>query len=456
MLPAAPSVILWRYSDREYEIPLMDDIHLSREILRAVEDGKIPRDLLEEIKTEHLLGRCPHCRAEAEAYKAERRGRSLLGEVFGTLSVLLERLTGAGARELCLAERDLGELLPLTPEERERRIEQARKRFRSPSLVRLLLEESRRRIPGEPGEAFHLADLARKVANLNPRIPDFFDLYVLATAYMANACRVGNDRRRADDLFSVARRVIAEHGVTDPAVVARVDDLVGSLRKDQRRFAEAEKLLKRAAMQYGLVHAPDDAARALIKLGDMYQALGSLGQAIETTRSALALLTPDSDPRLHLCGHYNLALQLKEAGRFAEAAELLEADAYLYSRFPEPWTQLRLLWLQADIAAGRGDLAAAERDYLATRDGFISQGIGYDAALVSLDLAVLYLRQGRTAEVRRLAEEMLSLFEAQDVHREAFAALSLFLEAARRDQLTVEMALEAAASLRKARGNDFP
>jgi tetratricopeptide (TPR) repeat protein len=434
----------------------MDDIHLSREILRAVEDGKIPRDLLEEIKTEHLLSRCPHCRAEVEAHEAERRGRSFLGGVFRALSVLLDRLTSAGVRDLRLAEQDLVELLRLPADERVRRVERARGRFRSPPLVRLLLEESRGRIPSQPREAFHFADLARKVANQNPRMSDFFDLYVLATAFMANACRVGNDRRTADELFSLTRRVIADHGVTTPGTVARVDDLMGSLRKDQRRFADAERLLKRAAMQFGLVNAPDDAARVLINLGDVYYAEGLLDEAIETTRSALTLLSLNSDPRLHLCGHYNLALQLKEAGRFEEAAELLEADASLYSRFPEPWTQLRLLWLQADIAAGRGDLSAAERDYVATRDGFISQGIGYDAAMVSLDLAVLYLRQGRSAEVRLLAEEMLPLFEAQDVHREALAALSLFLEAARQDQLTVETALEVAASLRTARRNDVP
>ena len=34
---------------------------------------------------------------------------------------------------------------------------------------------------------------------------------------------------------------------------------------------------------------------------------------------------------------------------------------------------------------------AAERAYVETRDGFVAQGIGYDAAIVSLDLAVLYL-----------------------------------------------------------------
>ncbi len=123
----------------------------------------------------------------------------------------------------------------------------------------------------------------------------------------------------------------------------------------------------------------------------------------------------------------------------------------LFQRFPEPWTQLRLGWLRGDIAAGQGDLAAAERAYLEVRDGFVAQGIGYDAAIVSLDLAVLYLRQGRRAEVRRLAEEMIPLFQAQDVHREALAALALFQEAARQDRLTIEKTLEVAAYLRETR-----
>ena len=81
----------------------------------------------------------------------------------------------------------------------------------------------------------------------------------------------------------------------------------------------------------------------------------------------------------------------------------------------------------------------------------MAQGIGYDAAIVSLYLAAVYLRQGRTADVRRLAEEMTPLFQAQDVHREALAALALFQEAARQDRLTVERALEIADYLRKAR-----
>ena len=47
----------------------------------------------------------------------------------------------------------------------------------------------------------------------------------------------------------------------------------------------------------------------------------------------------------------------------------------------------------------------------------------YDAAIVSMDLALLYLRQRRTAELKTLAKEMLPIFRSQDVHREAVAAL---------------------------------
>ena len=72
--------------------------------------------------------------------------------------------------------------------------------------------------------------------------------------------------------------------------------------------------------------------------------------------------------------------------------------------------------------------------------------------MVSLALAILYLKEGRTADVQRLAEEMLPIFQAQDVHREALAALQLFQEAARQQELTIEKALEVAAYLREARG----
>ncbi|HBL27369.1 MAG TPA: hypothetical protein DD490_11095 [Acidobacteria bacterium] len=290
-----------------------------------------------------------------------------------------------------------------------------------------------------------------RIANRYPGTPGYAELYVLALAHMANARRVGGERRKADDLFAVARHALIDNGVTDPAVVARVDDLLGSLRKDQRRLPEAARLLRRAAMQFSLVQAHADAARVLINLGAVYNHQKDLARAIETTRSALALLGPEAEPRLHVCGLYNLTFFLAAAGRFAEAGEVLEWNEGLFRRFPEPWTQLRLLWLRGDVAGGMGDLAAAEQAYAECRAGFVAEGVGYDAALVSLDLAVVYLRQGRTAEARRLAEEVIPVFQAQGVQREAMAALVLFQEAAEKDLLTVETVREVAAVLQEAR-----
>lgn len=48
---------------------------------------------------------------------------------------------------------------------------------------------------------------------------------------------------------------------------------------------------------------------------------------------------------------------------------------------------------------------------------------------------------------------MVPILAAQDVHREALAALVLFQDAARRDDLTVEKVSTAAAALQVARGN---
>jgi hypothetical protein len=103
------------------------------------------------------------------------------------------------------------------------------------------------------------------------------------------------------------------------------------------------------------------------------------------------------------------------------------------------------------LAAARGDFARAEQAYLEVRRRCTEQGIGYDAAMVSLDLAILYLKEGQMADVQRVAEEMLPIFQAQDVHREALAALRLFQEAARHQELTIEKARAVAAYLKEAR-----
>jgi hypothetical protein len=99
---------------------------------------------------------------------------------------------------------------------------------------------------------------------------------------------------------------------------------------------------------------------------------------------------------------------------------------------------LRLRWLEGRIHAGLGELERAERELLATREGFAATGNPYLTALVALDLAAVWLRQGRTPRVRQLVEEMIATFRALRIAREAVAALLILREACDRDEATLD------------------
>lgn len=433
----------------------MADIHITREILRAVSRGDLPSRLLLNLGLEHLTALCPTCRRELEAWRHERGASAYdYTQAFQILPEFLSKQRPRVAEEHRLAKRDLRALLRLPMEAREVRITRARNRYRGVALVQLLLAESQKRFTKDPRQAMHLAELARTVLKHTPQVPGYFDHLALASAYLANATRASGELREAAEHFAHVRYLVTHEGVTDPEVLARIDDLEGSLRKDQRQFRDAEKLLRRSIMLYRLIGAGTEESRVLVNLAVAFHLQDKTELAIETTREALRQLTPRDQLRLYVCARYNLASYLTDLGRYQEAERLLAEDQVHYRRLREPWTQLRLTWLIGRIDAGYGKSEAAERAFVAARDGFIAEGIGFDAAIVSIrDLAPLYLREGRTAEVQRLAQEMLPIFAAADVHREALAALILFVEAAKREEVTVAMAEKIARYLRDARAD---
>lgn len=427
----------------------MAETHITRELLLGVHRGEIPAALLSQIKLRHLLGLCPYCRREFEAFRREVAGqaRTGLATALAAIGVQVAQLERKHRR----ATQDLRDLLKLPPEERSGRVRRSRSRFRGTHLAHLLLEKGHEVLTKDPREAFHLAELSRLVLQQSGYEPEVLIVLVLAVASMANASRVGGNPRRAEELFNHARYLATEHGVTEAAILARVDDLEGSLRKDQRQLTQAEELFTRAGTLYRFADSRVDMARALINLGATYNLQERSDEAVEVTRAALDELSPEREPRLYMNGRYNLALFLVESGEPDQAAEVLDADADLYKRYPEPWVQLRLTGLRGKIAQARGDFAAAEAAFLRMREGFLQEGLGYDAAIVSMDLALLYLRQGRTAELKALAREMLPIFRSQDVHREAVAALVLFQEAVREEQVTAAFIRELASYLDAAR-----
>jgi hypothetical protein len=108
-------------------------------------------------------------------------------------------------------------------------------------------------------------------------------------------------------------------------------------------------------------------------------------------------------------------------------------------------------WQEGRVEADQARRTEAAGILTHARTEFVDRGIGYNAALVSMELAVLHLEEGRTGEVKTLAREMAPIFQAQGVHRETLAALRLFCEAAEREAVTLELARRLVHYLERAR-----
>ncbi len=430
----------------------MSDIHITRELLRAVESGELPARVLTEIGWQHLLSLCPSCRGELDAWRRERAAFRGSDTALKVLPFLLERHVEEVEERHEAARRDLRALLKLSHEERLTRIRRASRRFQGTALAAILLEEARNAMPERPRDLYELAETATAVLLRTPDLPGLYDLLVRARAYQGNALRALGQLAEAVEALRGARALLRTQGVTDPLVFAEVDWIEGALRKDRRQFPEAEELLVRAASLYSLAGEKGQAAEPLLTLGLLYYDTGETRKAIEVTETAAALIHPERNPRSYLCARHNLTLFLIEAGEYAVAAEALSDDEDLYRRFSDPWTRLRQIWLQGKVAFGLGHLEEAERTFLETRQGFLDQGVGYDAALASLDLAMVYARQGRTGELKQLVGELAAVFGADDLPREAVASLVLFRQAVEEERVTVAVIEEVARRLRWAVG----
>lgn len=433
----------------------MHDIHLSRELLRAVARGEVPPRTLIEIGLEHLRGLCPTCAEEWRAWARQRAGelaeRPLprSPETFGmVIAGLLPRLQ----KEEAAAGRDFRDLLAGPPEGRLPLIEKARSRFRGPALARLLLAEARRLARLDAQASGHWAELACKVASRVPDAETSAELVALALAEMANAQRLSNDRKTAALTLSGSRNIARLGGVADPLAIARIDKLEGSLCLDQRRFKEAEALLVRARLLYGLVPgAETEVVRVEITLALLFLESGVPQRAAQCARETLRGPGLECEARLFFLVRINLARALAETANFEEALTILDEDEEPHRRLGDSLMQLRYPWIRGRIAAARREYPEAEAHFVRVRDGFVAAGMGFDAALVSLDLAEVYLRAGRNRETKRLAEEMVPIFAAQDIHQEALAALRVFTEAAQREALSLALVRDLRGYLAEAR-----
>jgi hypothetical protein len=125
---------------------------------------------------------------------------------------------------------------------------------------------------------------------------------------------------------------------------------------------------------------------------------------------------------------HELVGMLVDLGQYREARILLWQTQHLHHQDGSPLNLLRLHWLWGRIFAGLKDFGRAEKEFQAACVGFDEAGKPYHQALVSLDLAELYVRQGRRGEAQFLAKQMLVTFRRLGIAREVITVLLLTRE----------------------------
>jgi hypothetical protein len=408
-------------------------------------------------------GECGDCDGDAcEADLAEMA--EILGEpaemgneALDRIFVVLEHRLPLITEQRVQAPRLLGELLQRPAGERAALL-CANRRFHTLALCKLLCDRSLEAGRRDSAECVALAELGIVAADCLDAgcysAEMVHDMKAGAWACLGNARRLAGDFAGAEQALAFAE-ALAEEGTGDPLEEARLLELKASLLSDQGWFEEAAELLDTVVDIYDEVKELHLKGKTLITKGVNVGYSGWPRQAVELIRLGLAQLDAGSEPRFELEAGQDLAWFLNDCGHCDQAQIELDRRRPALGATGDAWTRLRAEWLDTRIALRSGRWLEAELrlDYLVGQ--LVGDGLGYEAALVMLDLAAFYLEHGRLHEVRRLADDMLPIFLSQDIHRQAVGALIAFQQAAAKDQLTPALVREIGSYLMRARKNPY-
>jgi tetratricopeptide (TPR) repeat protein len=406
----------------------VQDDHPSLETLARWLAGELEHEQVRRELAPHFLEACSVCRALRD--EIER----------------LVQESGHWSESVAVVEyREAPALLGLLGEgphtERMRRAEKVEE-LHTWGVCQFLLKQVQEQVFSDPTRAVEMAQLAVRLSGHlgDAYHPDWvMDLRARAYAHLGNAHRVLGELKAAEGAFLCAAECSEKGGTGDPRILAEILSLEASLRLDQRRLEQALTLADRVINLHREANHRGDLGKAFLKKGKILQESGDLPGAIEAVQHSLRELEDTRQTRLFAYALHNLFYFLTLASRFKEAESMLPEVRNLLGAAGEPLDLLRLRWTEGILAHGLGRSGQAEEAYRAVQREFLRLGKGLDAALVSLDLAVLLWEQGRTEELKEIAAEMMMAFESREVHREALAALALFQRACAEERVTEDL-----------------
>ncbi|HEX4960483.1 MAG TPA: hypothetical protein VF173_06570 [Thermoanaerobaculia bacterium] len=274
------------------------------------------------------------------------------------------------------------------------------------------------------------------------------DLRARAEGEYGNALRVADRLDEAETHLRLAFQ-LAALGTGNPVLELRLQDLKASLLGTRHRYAEAIKVLDRihaAQLSQGDRHG---AGRALITKGIYVGLTGDSESALTLLEQGSAMLDSGREPELVRQALHNRLEFTVRAERFEAAVDLLEAHLGLLASGGR-LDRCKLLGLKGLICIGLGASERAEQYFRVAKRGFLELQVYGHAALMSLDLATVLLRQGKASEARQSATEALQVFTQLSLSDTQLEALLVLKNALSAELLSVGLLQGLADFLRRA------
>jgi tetratricopeptide (TPR) repeat protein len=307
----------------------------------------------------------------------------------------------------------------------------------------LLIESSHAARYCNVSEMLQLAELAKLVAEActvedTGSAAKLADLRGRTWGHFTNPLRISGQLRESEEAITTAQRYV-EAGTGDPSLRARTLEQKASLRKSQGRYPESIELAQEAAAIFLEIGQTHNFATALVHEAMACHYAGMEEDAIAVLNRAIPLIDPEKNPHLLLAACHNLALGYIAMDRPEQALSLYFEACELYKEFEDDIIILRTGWQEGQLLRDLGHLTAAETALLQARKGFVERNLAHEVAMVSLDLAWVYVKLGRTDSLKQTVAEAIPIFTALRVGREALAALLQLQHAAGQEQQALDL-----------------
>ena len=427
--------------------------HLMAEEVAAFVKGRVDRARSRRLAI-HLLG-CPKCSVVFQR-RHPTQGNQRLAEVLGLQRPPSEWSAEVPRCALEIAENDAGlalwpALKDLATHEQCLRLRNLPEERVTPGLILAVLEASRARWQQSATEAAELAAVALELvltllANGYPWLSLLAKLAAEGLGYLGNAERIKGHLRTAEPKLKAAIRLALAADPRDARLLGTLTRLWAKLGRDAEDYSLAQSLYDLAEVCYRAVD--DRECLAVIEL-DKANLLAEQGERRLCAERLQRLTTAERfsslPPLVQLSATQSLAFELCELGKFFQAGKLIPKVERLAAAVGGELNQLKVHWVKARIAAGSGRDEAAELYYCSVRDRWVALEHSMDAALVTLELAELYLAWGRPDEAREQALVVLEVCRSlEGMRREELEAVATL---ARAEEDCLDRTLQSLRSL---------